>query len=431
MDRVSFQIGENVGDYRILAVLGAGGAGEVYKAEHAITKRVEAIKILARGRPHGAEEEQRFLREIQLQASLDHPNIASVYNAFSTSHGLALAMELVEGESLEAILQRGRIPLETGTGYILQVLAALDHAHSHSVLHRDVKPGNIVVTPNGTVKLTDFGLARQPASPHLTDTGFMVGSPAYMSPEQINGLAPLDARADIYSLGVVLYEVAVGRKPFESASSFAAMQAHVESTPAPPIEIEPGVGPALNSVILTALAKNPKRRFQSAAEFRDALEAARQALPAAPVRAGARRTLRLVTVVALAVAVVIVAAMIQTGARTRVSPPVAVETPPPPPPPAPPPSPPPESAVIPPAPKMVPIPRPTALPRPKAPAEPPEVTVERPPEPVQAPGVEAPAPKGPEPSAAPQASPKKRNPLRRLLGKIPGPWKSRDKAPPR
>lgn len=402
---VSFQIGETVGDYRILAVLGAGGSGEVYKAGHAITKRVEAIKILARGRPHGGEEEQRFLREIQLQASLDHPNVAAVYNAFSTSHGIALAMELVDGESLETILERGRIPLATGIGYVLQVLSALDHAHSHSVLHRDVKPGNIVVTPSGTVKLTDFGLARQPASPHLTDTGFLAGSPAYMSPEQINGVAALDVRTDIYSLGVVLYEVAVGRKPFDFPTAYASMQAHVESEPAPPIEMEPGVGPALNRVILTALAKNPKRRFQSALEFREALEAARQALPAPPVPTRARRTLRLVTVVALVGAVIIVAAMIQTAGRARISPPAVVE--------APPPQDTPLPVVAAPAPKMTPRPRPAAMPRREPPAEPVKASV-----------AEA-------TTAAPQASPKKRaNPLRRLLGKIPGPWKSRDKAAP-
>jgi hypothetical protein len=316
---MGFETGERAGEYRITGVLGAGACGEVYRAEHTITKRVEALKVLAPNRPHSGEEERRFLREIQLHASLAHPNIASVHNAFSTRLGLVMAMELVEGESLETILQRGRVRLEAGIEYILQVLSALGHAHANSVLHRDVKPGNIVIAPNGTVKLTDFGLARQAANPRLTQTGTPAGSPYYMSPEQIHGVAPLDARSDVYSTGAVLYEVVTGRRPFEGESAFEVMQAHVESVPPAPIALNPAIGPVLNQVILTALEKDPGKRFQSAAEFHEALEAAQREMKQAPLaRRGVFsvrrvRTVGVAAAIALALGAIILAGVIRYG----------------------------------------------------------------------------------------------------------------------
>lgn len=318
---MGFDIGEHVGDYRITGVLGAGGCGEVYRAEHTITKREEALKTLAPGRAHTADEEQRFLREIQLHASLAHPNIASVHNAFSTKLGLVLAMELVEGESLEAMLERGRIPLETGIDYVLQVLSALGCAHANAVLHRDVKPGNIVIAADGTLKLTDFGLARQTAKPKLTQTGTPAGSPYYMSPEQVHGVGPVDARSDLYSTGAVLYEVVTGRRPFDGASAFEVMLAHVECAPAPPIQVEPAIGPALNQVILTALDKEPSRRFQSALEFRDALDTAKRDSRLARVEGRGRGFPRAKTLwaaaAALALGAIILAGVVRSSNTVR------------------------------------------------------------------------------------------------------------------
>ena len=276
-----FLVGEAGGDYRILGVGGSGGSGEVYKAEHTITKRIEALKVLGSGRPRAMEDEQRFLREIQLQAALDHPNVASVHNAFWTDSGLVLAMELAEGESLETILERGRIPLPAAIQYILQTLSALMHAHGHGVIHRDIKPSNIVVTPKGIVKLTDFGLAKGAETPRVTSTGVIAGSPYYISPEQITGAA-VDARCDIYSLGVVLYEAVTGAKPFTGDGAFAIMLTHKSGSPLPPIEREPGIGRELNRVILTALAQDPENRFQTAADFRTALDKARKSLKLSP-----------------------------------------------------------------------------------------------------------------------------------------------------
>ena len=285
---MSREIGAQVGDYRLLASVGAGAWGEVFKAAHVITRRIDAIKLLRCNTQTTPEIEQRYLREIQVQASLDHPNIAAVHTAFWTPEGIALVMEFVEGEPLDVVLARGGLPLATGAAYALQVLDALEYAHSRGVVHRDVKPGNILITAKGSVKLTDFGLARRQESVHLTHSGEFAGSPYYMSPEQVVGLDSADARSDIYAVGVVLYEIAVGRRPFEDASAFQVMLKHRDCPPVPPVELEPAIGAALSGVILKALEKEPGKRFPSALAFRNALELAlntpRPAPTAPPLR---------------------------------------------------------------------------------------------------------------------------------------------------
>lgn len=275
---MSLEIGTRLGDYRIVSRLGSGASAEVFEAEHVITRRIEAIKILAEGRPATPEEEQRFLREIQVQASLHHPNIAAVHNAFWTPDGVALVMERIKGESLRAILERGRLPLQQGVGYVLGTLSGLIYAEMQGVVHRDVKPENIMVTAEGTVKLTDFGLAQTLLSPRLTQPGTFAGSPCYMSPEQAMATTTVDRRTDIYSTGVILYEIITGRPPFQDRNGFAVMLAHQNARPAPPISLEPGIGPVLNRVVLKALEKEPSQRFQNALEFHTALK---QALAAA------------------------------------------------------------------------------------------------------------------------------------------------------
>ncbi|HTX36898.1 MAG TPA: protein kinase [Bryobacteraceae bacterium] len=271
---MSLEAGTQLGDYRILSTIGSGAYGEVYEAEHTITRRRDALKILADRRLHAPEEERRFLQEIQLQASLHHPNIAAVHNAFSTPHGLALVMELVPGEPLSAVLARGRIPIDRGTALVLEMLAALAYAHAVGVVHRDIKPENIIVTPEGSVKLTDFGLARCATSPRITQSGAFAGSPCYMSPEQARGTQAADSRSDTYSAGVVLYEVVTGRLPFTGDSTFEVLLAHQYSPPPPPDEVEPAAGAALSQVILTAIEKEPDRRYQTAGAFYTALESA-------------------------------------------------------------------------------------------------------------------------------------------------------------
>ena len=264
-----FRPGEIIGVYRILSLIGKGGAGEVFKVEHTLTKRIEAIKALSADH---SQEAQRFLREVQIHASLSHPNIASVHNAFWAGEDLIMAMELVEGQSLRAILERGRIPLAAAIDWVCQALSALDYAHAHHVTHRDITPGNMLVTSKGTIKLTDFGLAKLPTDLRLTKTGMMVGSLYYMSPEQVRAVPDVDPRSDLYSVGAVLYEMVTGAKPFDGDSSFAIMLAQVGQDPRAPISLEPALPPGLNEIILKALAKDPCDRFQSALEFCLAVE---------------------------------------------------------------------------------------------------------------------------------------------------------------
>ena len=264
------QAGATIGDYKILGIIGSGGVGRVYRVEHGVTRRIEAMKVL-QGDAHEPHEAERFLREIQVHASLNHPNIASVHTAFTAGDDLVLVLELVDGESLEQVLARGRIPWKEAVGYAGQALAALAHAHSRGVTHRDIKPANMLLTPEGVLKLTDFGLARTPRDRRLTQSGLLLGSAHYMAPEQAKNSAGVSERSDLYSLGVVLYEMVTGRKPFEGESLFEILSAHAAEAPQPPIEREPSVPQTLSDAILRALEKKPEDRFESAEHFRMAL----------------------------------------------------------------------------------------------------------------------------------------------------------------
>ena len=281
---MSYRAGSVIGDYLVLGAAGTGGMGTVYKVQHAITRRVEAIKLLASGHTD-PEQEQRFVREIQVQARLLHPSIAAVYNAFRYYDEFFLVLEFIDGESLQSVLARGRLPLAAGLHYARQALSAIGYAHTQGVVHRDVSPSNMIVTPDGTVKLTDFGLAKTATDVRLSHSGVPLGSPWYMSPEQVRGETAVDARSDIYSLGVVLYEIATGSKPFDLASSFEVMRAQLEAPPLAPIERAPELPAKLNQIILTAMAKDPDRRFQSAKQFYAALEPVQTASSPATLQA--------------------------------------------------------------------------------------------------------------------------------------------------
>ncbi|HLK69030.1 MAG TPA: protein kinase [Bryobacteraceae bacterium] len=311
---MSLNIAAKVGEYRILSRIGRGAYGEVFAAEHVITRRRDALKVLVDG--HLPEEADRFLREIQVQASLHHPNIAEVYNALSTPHGPVMVMELVQGEPLSAILNRERLPLDRGTGYVLEMLEGLAYAHERGVVHRDIKPENIMVVPDGSVKLTDFGLAKTEASPRLTQSGSFAGSPCYMAPEQ--GVAGVsDTRSDTYSAGVVLYEVVTGRLPFTGETAYAVMTEHQNSPPSPPMELNPAIGAGLNAVILKALEKQPEKRFQTAAEFRAALEIGLLEAPGTAKSGGPASVWRTRMLVVCAVSTVMAAASVYPVMRQR------------------------------------------------------------------------------------------------------------------
>ena len=266
-------IGMRKGDYEILGVLGAGGMGTVYKVRNVLSDRIEAMKVLL---PNPGDQKAlagRFLREIKVLASLSHPNIAALRTALTLDNQLVMIMEYVEGITLSARMEQGVIPLGQALNYVSQVLAALSYAHKRQVVHRDIKPSNMMLTPEGITKLMDFGIARSGPDMGLTMTGTTLGSLSYMSPEQVK-CAPVDARSDLYSLGVSLYEMVTGQRPFQVDSHFSILQAHLLELPKPPVEIKPDLPEAVSKIILKAMEKDPAKRFQSADSFLEAVETA-------------------------------------------------------------------------------------------------------------------------------------------------------------
>jgi eukaryotic-like serine/threonine-protein kinase len=267
---MAFNVGDQVGDYEVIGSLGAGGIGQVYQVRHAISQRVEAMKVLLSDRPGTEEVSERFLREIRLLASLDHPNIAALHTAFRHNGELIMIMEFVEGVTLRAKLSGGSILMSQSLDYMRQVLSGLAFAHANGVVHRDIKPSNIMVTRNERIKLLDFGLAFRGLGSDLTRTGLILGSLHYMSPEQVMG-ERVDARSDIYSVGVTLYQLLTGRAPIDGASEFAIASGHMKETPKDPTLINPNIPARLSAIVMKSLAKLPEDRFQTADQFLEEL----------------------------------------------------------------------------------------------------------------------------------------------------------------
>jgi len=265
-----FNVGQHIGDYQILSILGMGGMGKVYKVRNVISDRVEAMKILLPDLSSNQSLADRFLREIRLLATLDHPNIAVLRTALTHENQLAMIMEFVEGETLANRASRAPLSTADAANYADQVLSALSYAHKQNIIHRDIKPANMMLTPQGVVKLMDFGIARSATDGSLTSTGTTLGSLNYMPPEQVRGEAA-DARSDIYSFGVSLYEMLTGKLPFEGDSQYSLMTAHLNQTPPEPVTLRSDLPAGLNEIIMMAIAKDPANRFQSADAFRAAL----------------------------------------------------------------------------------------------------------------------------------------------------------------
>jgi tetratricopeptide (TPR) repeat protein/predicted Ser/Thr protein kinase len=278
--------GENVGPYRIIEQLGQGGMATVFKAYHPALDRYVAIKVLHPAFKEAPNFLARFQREARIVAKLEHPHIVPVYD-FSEHKGMAyLVMRYVEGETLKAHLEGEPLSPERILEILKPVAEALDYAHEQGVLHRDIKPSNVMLTPEGGIFLTDFGLARMAESGESTlSQDMMIGTPQYMSPEQAKG-EKVDERTDIYSLGVILYEMLTGRVPFSADTPYAVVHDHIY-TPLPlPTTIKPDVFPALERVVLKALAKEKDDRYQKVTElaiaFEDAVVEAASGVAPAP-----------------------------------------------------------------------------------------------------------------------------------------------------
>jgi serine/threonine protein kinase len=267
---VPFEVGQRVGDYEIVDMLGAGGMGRVYRVRNVISDRTEAMKVLLPDLAAEPDLAARFSGEIRILASFDHPNIAQLRTALQVDNQLVMVMELVEGLTLAQRAEQGAIPRADLVNYIQQVLSALSYAHGRGVVHRDIKPANVMVTPDGIVKLMDFGIARSGVQSDLTRPGTSMGTLSYMSPEQVRG-GPIDARSDIYSTGVMMYELFTGSRPFQSDSAYGVLNQQCNDAPKPPVEVNPQLPPALSDLILCAMAKDPAQRFQNAQAVSNAL----------------------------------------------------------------------------------------------------------------------------------------------------------------
>ena len=274
---------ENLGRYKILEVIGRGAMGVVYKAVDPVIDRVVAVKTinLSLNPDEIAEYEARFQQEIKAAGRFSHPNIVTIYDVGRTDEVAYMAMEFLNGRELKDILAAGKRPdVETTVELMLQVADGLAFAHEHGIVHRDIKPSNIMVIdlPNGVFsKITDFGIARMPGSAVKTLTGVVLGSPRYMSPEQVVG-KDIDHRSDIFSLGVVMYETLTGKAPFDGGTLTGIMYATVNTHPEPVSALNPGAPKMLDLVLEKALAKDLERRYQSMREFHNDLREVRRVL---------------------------------------------------------------------------------------------------------------------------------------------------------
>jgi eukaryotic-like serine/threonine-protein kinase len=268
---MEFQLGETYHGYQFLDILKRSKNGIEFRVRNTMVGRLEVLRALAESAQNDEEQSERFAREMRVHAGLLHPNIVTLFNAIEIENHLIITTELVEGPTMADKLLLGPLPCAEAVASIRQVLSALACAHQQGVVHRDISPENIIIGPGGVLKLANFALAKDAGSPKLTQVGLVIGNLKYISPEQVKGMGGVDARSDLYSLGMVLYEMLCGRPAFDLESQFELMSAHVGQPPARPDEVNAAVSADLAAVVLKALAKDPAERYQTAAEFDQAL----------------------------------------------------------------------------------------------------------------------------------------------------------------
>ncbi len=316
--------GSRIGPYVLLDRLGAGGMGQVFRARHEPTGALRALKVL---QPDAIDLDLllRFQREGRAQAAADHPHVLRIHEAGRAGPYAFLALELAEGGDLEGRLEGGeRLEPREAATLLAQLVRGLEHLHAQGIIHRDVKPANVLFDAEGTPKLADLGLARVGAG-SLTETGALLGTPAYMSPEQARGARDLDARSDVFALGVLAYRLLTGRLPFPGETPYAVLRAVLERQPTPPRALAPEVPADLEAICLRCLAKRPEGRYPSARALAEDLErVARGEALAAP---GTRRRRRALVVVAAATTALAALAIAAATKRERADPAVTTEAP--------------------------------------------------------------------------------------------------------
>ncbi|MBI5869299.1 MAG: protein kinase [candidate division Zixibacteria bacterium] len=284
-------IGERIKQYQITARLGAGGMGEVYLATDTRLGRQVALKFLPREFATDPDRRKRLELEARSASSLDHPNILTIYDIDECDGRPFIAMAYVEGATLKEKTAAGRLPQDEAIRYGIQIASGLAAAHARGIIHRDVKPDNVMIGTDDRARLADFGLARLKESSGLTERGSTVGTVGYMSPEQVQGL-PVDARSDVFSLGIVLYELLTGRKPFAAEHAAAALYSIVHETPPAPREVNPQIPPEVSAVIEKAMAKEPDDRYPNAGALETDLRAVARSLEISRISSGGLPVLR-------------------------------------------------------------------------------------------------------------------------------------------
>jgi serine/threonine-protein kinase len=255
------------GRYEILQLLGWGGMGAVYRArDRALLDREVALKVIRPEFSRDAEVRHRFERELRVAGSVTHPNIGRIYDLGQAEGNHFIAMEFIEGKPLSAILEAGRLPAPEAAGIIIQVAHALKAAHAQGLVHRDLKPQNLLMDSSGRVVVMDFGMLRPVGSSDMTHVGGTMGTPMYMSPEQVRGQM-VETRSDLYALGVIFYELLTGRMPFETDNPITMLMKRLTQKPVPPVALEPSVPKALNEIVLKMMAIEPNQRYQSAEDI--------------------------------------------------------------------------------------------------------------------------------------------------------------------